>query len=110
MNNYESAAMWKLYLKTNEGIAIQTTCKKLIEALDKIAQPVYISIVKYIDYDNDFIDEFGNIMSPFVHKRKSFIHNTPYINFYKILWYKCLFSSCKIRIKEIKIRTSYQPI
>lgn len=33
MNEYESAAMWKLYLKTNEGIAIQSTYSKLTDSL-----------------------------------------------------------------------------
>jgi hypothetical protein len=73
MNNYESAAMWKLYLKTNEGVAIQTSIKKFEECLNMLHLPVYISTVEYIDYDNDLID-WGNKMAPFVHKRKSFIH------------------------------------
>lgn len=29
LNDHESAAMWKLYLKTNEGIVIQSTFSKL---------------------------------------------------------------------------------
>lgn len=29
LSEYESAAMWSIYLKNNEGIAIQTTFKKL---------------------------------------------------------------------------------
>lgn len=73
MNNYESAAMWKLYLKTNEGVAIQTTYGRFVESLNKFPNPVYVSIVKYIDYENDIID-WGNRMVPFVHKRLSFSH------------------------------------
>ena len=30
-------------------------------------------MVKYIDYDTEFIDS-GNFLGPFVHKRKSFAH------------------------------------
>lgn len=29
LNNHESAAMWRLYLKSNEGIAIQSTYEKV---------------------------------------------------------------------------------
>jgi len=33
MNDHESAAMWKLYLKSDEGIAIQSTYRKLKDAI-----------------------------------------------------------------------------
>lgn len=73
MNDFESAAMWKIYLKTNEGVAIQSTYQKLNLCLNKLDKPVYIGIVNYIDYDNDLID-WGNRMVPFFYKRKSFYH------------------------------------
>lgn len=34
MNTYESAAMWRLYLTSNEGIAIQTTFGSLMNSFD----------------------------------------------------------------------------
>lgn len=72
MNEHESAAMWNLYLKSNEGIAIQSTYSRLKKSLlDE--QVIYLGIVKYIDYDTEHLDS-GNIFSPFVHKRKSFEH------------------------------------
>jgi len=73
MNDFESAAMWKIYLKTNEGIAIQSTYQRLNDCLNKLPKPVYLGIVKYIDYEKDLID-WGNRMVPFFHKRKSFLH------------------------------------
>jgi len=73
MNDVESAAMWNIYLKNNEGIAIQSTYKRLSQCLNKLPKPVYLGIVKYINYDKDLID-WGNRMIPFFHKRKSFIH------------------------------------
>lgn len=73
MNNYESAAMWRIFLKTDEGIAIQSTYQKLENCLDKVPKPVYVGVVNYIDYDNDLMD-WGNKMVPFLHKRKSFSH------------------------------------
>jgi hypothetical protein len=70
MNSHESAAMWKLYLKSNEGIAIQTTVDRLISS---IVDPldIYIGKVNYIDYDMDGIDP-NNMFNAFLHKRKSF--------------------------------------
>lgn len=68
MNYYESAAMWKLYTKTNESIAIQSTYKRLYDCLP---ENVFLGVVKYVDYEKDIIPE-GNSFSPFLHKRKSF--------------------------------------
>lgn len=34
---------------------------------------MYVGLVKYIDYETEWIDA-GNLLSPFVHKRKSFEH------------------------------------
>ena len=73
MNDFESAAMWRLYLKSNEGIAIQSTYARLLSCFSDTEIPIYIGKVKYIDYDSHFID-IGNLLSPFLHKRRSFEH------------------------------------
>lgn len=73
MNEHESGAMWSLYLKSNEGIAIQSTYKKLKNSIID-EQEIYLGIIKYIDYEKDYIASYGNLFSPFVHKRKSFEH------------------------------------
>jgi hypothetical protein len=70
MNPYESAAMWKLYARTDEAVAIQSTYTRLRAALPDDA---YVGVVKYIDYDTDSIPE-DNVFWPYVHKRKSFEH------------------------------------
>lgn len=70
MNDFESAAMWKLYTKTNESIAIQSTYKQLYDCLP---ENVFLGVVKYVDYETNIIPE-GNSFSPFLHKRKSFEH------------------------------------
>lgn len=72
MNEHESAAMWNLYLKSHEGVAIQSTYSKLRESFIE-EERVYLGVVKYIDYDREFFRN-GNIFTPFVHKRKSFEH------------------------------------
>jgi len=71
-NEYESAAMWKLYLKSDEGIAIKSTYSRLKKSIidDEI---FFIGKVNYIDYEVDYIDP-TNFLGPFVHKRKSFEH------------------------------------
>lgn len=73
LNEYESAAMWKLYLKSNEGIAIQSTFKRLKDSLKDENHDIFIGKVRYIDYEKDWMPE-GNTFYPFVHKRKSFDH------------------------------------
>jgi len=71
-NEHESAAMWKLYLKSDEGIAIQSTYGRYKKSIID-DEKVFIGKVTYIDYDKDGIDG-SNILGPFVHKRKSFEH------------------------------------
>jgi hypothetical protein len=71
LSEYESAAMWKLYLKSDEGIAIQSTFGLLKTSLRDEDHSVFIGKVKYIDFEKDWMPE-GNTLYPFVHKRKSF--------------------------------------
>lgn len=72
MNEYESAAMWKLYLTSAEGIAVQSTFSRLKNCLHW-QNPVFIGMVKYIDYNTQYINA-ANSYSPFIHKRKSYEH------------------------------------
>jgi hypothetical protein len=72
MNDTESAAMWRLYSKSNEAIAVKST----FGLLDKcVGDHCYVGQVKYLDYDGyaDLIEGW-DALSPFVHKRKSFEH------------------------------------
>ncbi len=73
MNDFESAAMWKLYLKSNEGIAVQSTYKRLVDSFNSSKIPIMVGVVNYINYETDFIPT-NNSLWPFLHKRKSFIH------------------------------------
>ena len=71
---HESAAMWNLYVKSQEGIAVQSTYQRLVDSLQGYEEfEVYIGMVRYIDYNNDFIP-LGNALLPYIHKRKSFEH------------------------------------
>ena len=72
INEYESFAMWQIFTKNNEGLAIQSTIGRLKKALQpekRIEQ--YIGNVNYIDYKKEYIP-FDDTFFPFLFKRKSF--------------------------------------
>jgi len=71
-NQYESFAMWQIFTKNNEGLAIQSTIGRLKEALQKEKHTQqYIGEVNYIDYKKELIP-FDDAFFPFLFKRKSF--------------------------------------
>jgi len=72
-NEYESAAMWGLYLKSDEGIAIQSTVDRLVESFSGCHDPIFIGDVHYIDYDKN-TDFRGNMFDYAVLKRMSYSH------------------------------------
>lgn len=72
INEYESFAMWQIFTKNNEGLAIQSTIGRLKAALQpetRVEQ--YIGNVNYIDYKKEYIP-FDDAFFPFLFKRKSF--------------------------------------
>ena len=72
INEYESFAMWQIFTKNNEGLAIQSTIGRLKEALQpERAIEQYIGNVNYIDYKKEYIP-FDDLFFPFLFKRKSF--------------------------------------
>lgn len=72
MNNSESEAMWRLYCPNNNGIAIQTTYKKLVESTMS-DEWLHIGRVNYIDYDSEVFPT-DNVFYKLMHKRISFAH------------------------------------
>lgn len=81
MNTTESDAMWQLYLKTNEGLAIQTTYQKLHDSLSHNTEEIFLSKVRYINYETGIwrhdteypINEYF-AYTPIIHKRLAFTH------------------------------------
>lgn len=74
INNYESAAMWKLYSLTNQGIALKTTVGKLRNEILKRDEEFEIRRIEYIDH-NYFRPETNNNLSmtePIFYKMKAF--------------------------------------
>ncbi len=78
-SDHESAAMWELYLSTNEGVTIQSHVMELTncfdEAMKSSLENNYLSTivpVEYIDFQKDNPEING--ISAFALKRKSFEH------------------------------------
>jgi hypothetical protein len=84
MGDEESAAMWRLYAQSEQGIAIRSTFARLKDCFskttfvpfinegEKFPLRVYIGEVQYIDFDKDF--QSGDHLVHFTYKRKSFSH------------------------------------
>lgn len=72
INEYESFAMWQIFTKNNEGLAIQSTIGRLVKAVKPENNfDQYIGEVNYIDYKKEYIP-FDDLFFPFLFKRKSF--------------------------------------
>ena len=72
-NVHQSAAMWKLYLKSEEGVAIRTTFGRVKAAFAKTKEGVWAETVNYIDYSSERFN-YNDFLSLVTHKRKSFEH------------------------------------
>jgi len=70
-NSYESYAMWQVFTKNNEGLAIQSTIGRLKKSLIEPKADQFVGEVKYIDYKKEHIP-FDDDFFPFLFKRKSF--------------------------------------
>jgi len=80
MNDSESAAMWRLYLRENRGIAIASTIRRLRNSLKPYRiKPEYgeeeavLGVVRYVDYKTTEL-EGGSFLGPFFHKRRSYAY------------------------------------
>lgn len=71
MNDQESSYMWRLYGAT-QGIAIQTTYKKISECDDESLGNLFIGKVNYLDFKNELAKTNGNLLDSFMRKHFSF--------------------------------------
>ena len=67
---HESAAMWSLYARNTDAIAIRTTFKRF---RDVVPEQANVGLVKYVDYTKSWISEVSPVHRYF-HKRLSFQH------------------------------------
>jgi hypothetical protein len=75
MNDYESAAMWNIYSKDENGIVIRSSFRSLCDSFAAFKEDIYIGKIVYIDYEKESIPE-DNILRPFLFKRKSYEHES----------------------------------
>jgi hypothetical protein len=85
-NPGESAAMWKLYLKSDEGIALRSSFGRLCHELAESSRFIHLCRVQYRDYRKESIPggvpfQIGRAyvvgpFAPFTHKRYGFAHET----------------------------------
>ena len=71
---HESLAMWSLYGKSGDGIAVVSSTTRLIRALADVPYEVSIGKVKYVDYDSEMLGVLGDMLRPSLHKRLGFEH------------------------------------
>jgi len=81
-NEHESAALWSLYVKSGEGIAILSTQDRIHLSVHDDDRPVWFVPVCYIDYRKDH-PPVPTRMAPFRYKRKSFEHEREV----RLIWY-----------------------
>jgi len=70
-NEHESAAMWRIYLSAEDGVAIRSSVARLREALATAAEPLIVGRVQYVDR-RPRVDAPEHELAPFFCKRKSF--------------------------------------
>ncbi len=86
INDNQSDAMWKIFLNTNNGIAIKSTVGNIIKSLEDSEDEINISKIYYRDFDKVTFDELmfepqnrllggrGGTINQFNYKRISFEH------------------------------------
>lgn len=70
INEHESAGMWDLFLKSQDGIAIRTTYDRLLGSIKDLRYKVFARKVQYIDFAKKQVSE--NIFDTLFYKRKSY--------------------------------------
>lgn len=82
-SEYESAAMWSLYARTNQSVAVRSSIGRLRRCFSKTTRPVVIGKVDYCDYANEGFPSLSmkpgrsgvlECLKPFFSKRSSFDH------------------------------------
>ena len=71
-NDHESAAMWKLYSKDDNGIAIKTNFDSFKKSFTT-SEEIFIGKINYLDYETDSFS-YNSWSAPFLSKRKIYEH------------------------------------
>lgn len=70
-NEHESAAMWRIYLSSEDGVAVRSSVARLRAGLEATSEPVYLGQVRYLDSRVDRLPD-GHELTSFFCKRKNY--------------------------------------
>lgn len=73
LDDHESHAMWRIFIRADEGLAIESTIDKLTSSISAGECHLTIGKVKYIDYATQKIP-IADLMNAFFYKNKYFEH------------------------------------
>ena len=71
LSEAESAAMWSIYVRSREGVAIQSTVERLVRAFNHTSVNVHVGVVRYIDYRDSQVGG-DSVFERILTKRASF--------------------------------------
>jgi hypothetical protein len=80
-NAHESAAMWRIYLTSGEGVALRSSIARLEDAFSSSKERLHVGSVRYLDYEKEAPPR-GDELTPFFCKRKNF----DYEREVRVLW------------------------
>lgn len=78
----ESTALWKIYSDYGKGILIKTSAKHLEGSLSNITEKIYLTQVKYIDYEKELMLDYKS-MYPVIHKQDAYSYESEARLFYQ---------------------------
>lgn len=79
LSEFESAAMWDIYSRKNEAIAIKSSESRFQAAFANAHHDIMGGKIVYGDYfDEDFEMDDSNAFTPVLHKRNSFFYEQEY--------------------------------
>lgn len=79
LNEVESLAMWDMYSRKDEGIAIVSSESNFIDAFSDLNNDIFGGVVKYANYDShDFTIDIDNGFNSILYKRVSYDYEREY--------------------------------
>lgn len=94
---FDSPAMWDIFSKKSEGIAIRSSEYRFEKAFSETEQSVMGGKIEYGNFfDDTFLVDDNNAFSPVLHKRRSF----SYENEYRLVHWDTALVSKKIKSKN----------
>jgi hypothetical protein len=84
LSAHESSAMWDVYSRRDEGIAVVSSEERIANALSGCELEVFGGKIVYGDYtDEQFVIDDSNAFNPMLHKRQSYSYEAEYRLVYK---------------------------